>query len=118
MVFAGLFEDSCGVFSLWYGPSGGVELSQSLPMMSVVRISYSLPPGMGLSWLRSGLLVWTGVEGPDMSDGVEQAALASLGTLLKEPWVMWSLQPTLSPELRRPSVCDSELYDWCWESAK
>lgn len=26
-----------------------------------------------LSCVRSGLLVWTGVDGPDMSDGVEQA---------------------------------------------
>lgn len=31
-----------------------------------------------LSCVRSGLLVWTGVDGPDMSDGVEQAAWPTL----------------------------------------
>lgn len=56
-----------------------------------------------LSCVRRGLLVWTGVDGPDISDGVEHAAWPSLWTLLKEPWVMCSLQPTLSPELLRPS---------------
>lgn len=65
--------DSGEVSSPHRGPSWGEELSQSLPMMSVVRISYSLLPPLGLSWLRRGLLVCTGVDGPDMSDGVEQA---------------------------------------------
>lgn len=41
-----------------------------------------------LSCVRRGLLVWTGVEGPDMSEGVEQATWPFLWTLLKEPWVM------------------------------
>lgn len=56
-----------------------------------------------LSCVRRGLLVWTGVGGPDMSDGVEHATWPSLCTLLKEPWARWSLQPMLSPELRKPS---------------
>lgn len=38
-----------------------------------------------LSCERRGLLVWTGVDGPDMSEGVEQGAGPSLWTLLKEP---------------------------------
>lgn len=80
--------DSSTILALLKCPSWVGEPSLSLPMISVVRISSSLLLGLGLSCVRSGLLVWTGVDGPDMSDGVEQATLPSLWTLLKDPWVM------------------------------
>lgn len=41
-----------------------------------------------LSCVRRGLLVWTGVGGPDMSEGVEHVPWPSLWALLKDPWVM------------------------------
>lgn len=53
----------------------------AVPLIRGLNVEY-------LSCVRRGLLVWTGVGGPDMSDGVEHAAWPSLWTLLKEPWAM------------------------------
>lgn len=56
-----------------------------------------------LSCIISGLLVWTGVGGPDISDGVEHGPCASRCSRLMEPWVIWSRQPTFSPGTPEPS---------------
>ena len=57
------------------------QTDTTVPLSERVSVEY-------LSCVRSGLLVCTGVGGPDMSDGVEHGAWLSLWTLLKEPWVM------------------------------
>lgn len=41
-----------------------------------------------LSWDRKGLLVWTGVGGPEISEGVEHGACGSRCVRRREPWVM------------------------------
>lgn len=61
-----------------------------------------------LSCVCIGLLVWTGVGGPDISEGVEHGPCASRCSRLKEPWVTWSRHPTFSPGTPEPSGKKSE----------
>lgn len=56
-----------------------------------------------LSCVCNGLLVWTGVGGPDISEGVEHGPCASRCSRLKEAWVIWSRHPTFSPGIPEPS---------------
>lgn len=55
--------------------------------------------------------MWTGVGGPDMSEGVEQGPCASRCSRLKEPWAIWFRHPTFSPGTPEPSNHKTEKHN-------